>query len=210
MNLLFSGQFETDKHILEYFPDKRNGVAIDVGAVDGRYMSNTLYFEENLDWTVLCIEPNPTYYTSLTTNRKHTLNVAISSRNRKDVDFHIYTMSDGNQSSISSLSTDQKLIDYHLDEYNIKFEESIIKVQVQTLNECLKKFTHRPIDFVSIDTEGTENSVLRGFDIDLYQPKLFVIENNWEENTQGVTEYLSYFGYKFDKRIGVNDFFIRE
>lgn len=210
MNLLFSGQFETDKYILEYFPDKRNGVAVDVGAVDGRYMSNTLYFEENLDWEVLCIEPNPTAYKKLIKNRKHCLNLAVANENTDDIDFYLFTMSDGNQSSVSSLTPDQKLIDYHNDAYHINLDKTIIKVPVRTLDNCLGSFNFDHIDFISIDTEGTELEVLKGFDIGFWQPKLLVIENNWEENTKEVTDYLEPYGYKLDKRIGVNDFFVKQ
>ena len=62
------------------------------------------------------------------------------------------------------------------------------------------------IDFLSIDTEGTELEVLMGFDINRWKPRLFVIENNFGESK--FSDYLRDFGYKFSQRIGVNDFFI--
>ena len=64
------------------------------------------------------------------------------------------------------------------------------------------------IDFVSIDTEGTELEVLMGFDINRWKPRLFIIENNFDEPK--LADYLKDFGYKFSQRLGVNDFFVRE
>jgi len=59
---------------------------------------------------------------------------------------------------------------------------------------------------LSIDTEGTEIEVLKGFDIKKWKPKLLVIENNF--NDPEIEKYLSTFGYIKNKRIEVNDFYI--
>jgi len=207
--MVFSGQFETDRHIIKYFPKDYKGVAVDVGAVDGRYMSNTLYLEDNLNWEVLCIEPNIYYYNQLVNNRKHSLNYAVSDKNLDDVDFHIFTMNNGNESSVSSLNPDQELIDYHKNHYHITLNKTSMKVNVRTLDYCIEEFNPEKVDLISIDTEGTELDVLKGFDINKWKPKLLVIEDNWESSTQIIKEYLEQFNYSLDKRVGVNDFFVR-
>src|SRR5215510_8537437 len=51
---------------------KRGGVFVDVGAYDGVALSNTCYFEKELGWTGLCIEPNPIVFERLTQNRNCT------------------------------------------------------------------------------------------------------------------------------------------
>jgi hypothetical protein len=86
-----------------------------------------------------------------------------------------------------------------------KVEE--IKVEVKKLDTVLSRINLEKIDFVSIDTEGTELEVLMGFDINRWKPILFIIENNFEESK--FLDYLRDFGYKFSQRIGVNDFFTR-
>lgn len=50
------------------------------------------------------------------------------------------------------------------------------------------------IDFISIDTENTELDVLKGIDINKYNIKLFVIENNYNELKCEM--YLNPYGYK--------------
>jgi len=73
----------------------------------------------------------------------------------------------------------------------------------------LERYPHIPsVDFVSIDTEGTELNVLKGFDLVKYNPKVLLIENNY--NDTDVEEYLKDFGYIKVKRNYVNDFYIKK
>ena len=74
------------------------------------------------------------------------------------------------------------------------------------MDTILSRINIEKIDFLSIDTEGTELDVLRGFDIERWRPKLFVIENNFNESS--IKEYLSEFGYVLSERLGVNDFYL--
>ena len=62
------------------FKGYKNGVFVDVGAYDGRSINNTLYFEENNNWTGICIEPMFETFRQLEENRKKciNLNCAIS------------------------------------------------------------------------------------------------------------------------------------
>lgn len=62
------------------------------------------------------------------------------------------------------------------------------------------------IDYVSIDTEGTELDVLKGFDLVKWKPKVLLIENNYED--MEIEEYLKLFGYKKTLRHHVNDFYL--
>ena len=38
---------------------RRNGFFVECGANDGQFQSNTVYFEEKLNWTGLLVEANP-------------------------------------------------------------------------------------------------------------------------------------------------------
>jgi FkbM family methyltransferase len=136
--------------------------------------------------------------------RRLAMNIACSNYDKKGVPFQIYDINDGNQEAISSLVVDQRLVDSHKGMIN-KVEE--IKVEVKKLDTVLSRINLEKIDFVSIDTEGTEIEVLMGFDINRWKPRLFIIENNFDEPK--FSDYLKDFGYKFSQRIGVNDFFVR-
>jgi polygalacturonase len=112
MDKKFYGQFETDKIISEYFSEQTHGNCIEIGAVDGKFISNTLYFEQ-IGWNVLCIEPIPEYFENLKLNRKNCLNLAVSDENVDNVPFTIVTMNNNNKSSISGLKIDNRLIESH-------------------------------------------------------------------------------------------------
>jgi len=200
----YSGQFETDKVIEAYFPGKIDGEAIEVGASHGTVSSNTLYFEQ-LGWTCLCIEPNPSLYAQLKNNRKLTLNYAVADFNSEAVDFNIVTLNNGDTTAISGLCLDERLLQTHP-----VASTTQCTVKTRTLDACLfgTPFTPGEIDFVSIDTEGTELDVLRGFSLDCWKPKLLVIENNFLDSE--VKNYLLDFGYSFQERYVINDFYTRD
>jgi hypothetical protein len=52
-----------------------------------------------------------------------------------------------------------------------------IKVEVRTLDSILKLMQWKRLDFLSIDTEGTEDAVLRGLDLEKVRPRVIVVEN---------------------------------
>jgi FkbM family methyltransferase len=195
--------YETDLEIQKYFEPGYAGVCIDIGAGIGTERSNTYYFEKNY-WRCLCIEPNPKLYNHMRMYRRLAMNIACSNYDKKGVPFHIYDINDGNQEAISSLVVDQRLVDSHKEMIN-SVEE--IKVEVKKLDSVLSRINLEKIDFVSIDTEGTELEVLMGFDLSRWKPKLLVVENNFEDPK--FSNYLGEFGYVFSQRVGVNDFFAR-
>ena len=67
----YYSQYGQDKIINErIFNSKRNGFFVDIGANDGITGSNTYFFEKELNWTGVCIEPQPDIFHKLTDNRE--------------------------------------------------------------------------------------------------------------------------------------------
>jgi FkbM family methyltransferase len=203
----YYAQFGTDQIIKEYFPNKNDGKCIEVGAVDGIYCSNTLHFEE-LGWDVLCIEPIPSYFEKLKSNRKNSINFAVTSENTDGISFTEVTLNDNNKSAISGLKVDDRLIKLH-QESGLNPIQKVINVNGRRLDWCIENFfNHETIDFISIDTEGSELDVLKSFDVNGYNTKLLVIENNY--NDPEIEIYLNEKGWVKHKRIEVNDFYIKK
>jgi len=196
----YYSQFGEDKIIESYFDEDYVGGCIDVGAYDGTFISNTKHFEE-LDWYCLCVEPNPKYYNVLKTTRLNSINYAIS-----DVEgilpFNIVDVGDRMEGAVSALKIDERLFKL----FGLA-KTTVIDVNVITLDTCIQQFyKYNKIDFVSVDTEGTELDVLKGLSIEKWRPKLFVIENNFDDPY--VEDYLKQYGYKKVKRLEVNDFYV--
>lgn len=200
---MYYGQFQTDKYISEYFDENYIGTCIDVGAENPIDGSNTYFFEQK-GWDTYCIDANPNQYLRLQEHRKKAFSFACGNENLKEVEFTICSIFNGSvQGAVSSLKVDERLLSDHM-QYNPVLTK--VKVSVRTLNSFLEEQKVEKIDFLSIDTEGTELDVLKGFDINKYKPKLMVIENNY--NYDEIENYLKDFGFIKDKRIAVNDFYI--
>jgi len=201
----YYGQFGDDKIIESFFEKDYIGGCIDVGASNGISINNTKHFEE-LGWYCLCIEPNPKYFEYLKYNRLHAINYAISNKNDK-LPFNIIDLGNGCEDAISSLELDTRLVEKHK-QLGYYINPKIVMVDVITLDYCIENFyKYDKIDFVSIDTEGTELDVLKGFSIEKWNPKLIVIENNFDD--PDIEIYLNMYNYKKNKRIEVNDYYIK-
>ena len=206
----YYGQWETDRVIASYFDASQVGSCIEVGAADGIRGSNTKYFEEK-GWNVLCIEANPLHEKSLRNCRKLVRMYACGESNSEGK-LTVFHVGEGNiQSSITSLSPDSRLIEDHKHIIN---ERSQVPIEVRTLNWILgQEVTGTPfeglqhLDFISVDTEGTELEVLKGLDLNIYKVRILVVENNY--NDGDIASYLKDRGYVLDQRYKINDFYLR-
>ncbi|MDR2410233.1 MAG: FkbM family methyltransferase [Bacteroidales bacterium] len=62
------GQYYQDIIAYIFFEAKKNGFYVDIGANDGKFISNTYCFEK-LGWEGVCIEPQPDIFEELKKNR---------------------------------------------------------------------------------------------------------------------------------------------
>lgn len=86
--LKFYSQYKQDEWLYNnFFKDKENGVFLEIGADDGIDKSNTLFFEEQLGWKGMCIEPSPERFNMLKNNRKCICENYALSDEIKEVDF---------------------------------------------------------------------------------------------------------------------------
>ena len=57
---MYYSQCQEDIYLNEnIFKNKKNGVYIELGALDGILYSNTKFFEDSLNWKGILIEPHP-------------------------------------------------------------------------------------------------------------------------------------------------------
>ena len=66
-NRKYFSQEHQDEWVDKYLKQKTNGIFLEVGAVDGVSLSNTLFFERERNWTGILIEPNNNFYNRLDT-----------------------------------------------------------------------------------------------------------------------------------------------
>jgi FkbM family methyltransferase len=204
-SLGFYGQHGEDAFLANnIFQNITDGVCIEVGAYDGVSLSNTYHFEQK-GWRALCIEPIDVVFNKCKQVRKECYKYCISDKDEKERTFTQFNLQGDNCGAISSLEPDERLIKSHKHLIN---STSNVTVEVRSLNSLLEEINFpKNIDFISIDTENTELDVLKGLDLNVYNVKLFIIENNYNEPF--CEDYLKQFGYNKFHRIAVNDFYMK-
>src|SRR5439155_2059126 len=77
------------------------------------------------------------------------------------------------------------------------------QVPVRTLDSILAEAGLDRVDFLSVDVEGAELAVLRGFSIARYRPRLILVEDDVHDQTKHA--YLAAHGYKLVRRTALNN-----
>jgi FkbM family methyltransferase len=85
-----------------------------------------------------------------------------------------------------------------------------IKVRIRTLDSILAESCISNIDFLTIDVEGHELEVLKGFSIEKYCPRIVLIEDNSNASDPAIPEFMKGKGYLIFNRNGVNDWYAME
>ena len=188
---------------LDLFGFKRKGVFIEAGACDGILNSNTFLLEKNYEWTGLLVEPISEYYIQLEQNRDViTSNVAISQVNNKQLDFLITANKD-----LSTLKGYEDS-DYHSENrknYNIK------KVSTKTLGQLIiENLQNIEIDFLSLDTEGSEFDIIKSLDFLNHRINVICVEHNFNTNGDLIHNHLLENNYKklYFPFLQIDDFYI--
>lgn len=152
-----------DLILAKLFNYKTKGFFIDVGANDPVKLNNTYLFYK-LGWSGLNFEPIPELAGKFKEKRIRDMVITTAMSNFVgEADF---------TAGISEYHVNSSLLDINLPKKNI------IKVPVDKLENVLEELKITDIDFISIDTEGTEVDVLEGLNLDKYKPRFILAEYN--------------------------------
>jgi len=198
------------EYVLDNIFNRERGLLyIDVGANDGLTVSNTAYMELDLDWTGICIEPHPHAFSRLEKSREcKKYNFCVSDKEEEYLDFY---QVNGYAEMLSGIKSEYD--SKHFDRINSEIEKNggeinVIKVKSITLNSILEENNITNIDYLSIDTEGSELSVLKSIDLDKYYVRVISAEHNGYNDD--VKNYLIGKGYKFITKICADEIYIKE
>lgn len=141
-----------DVWVVDRLNSKPNGTFVEVGAHDGIRHSNTLLLEECYGWEGILIEPNPELFEKCKANRpKALVSDAVINEGCEDVYF-LYGDAYGG-------------IEHHMPD-DWRAEHTARKTRgawhySTTLTKLLEvNFCHRRINYLSLDTEGSELAIL--------------------------------------------------
>lgn len=187
------------------FKEQSTGFYIDVGAYDDVIHSVTKHFYEK-GWHGINVEPIPVYSAKLQQLRERDINLNIALLDTPG-NSTLYAITDTGLSTFDA---------NHADEHRAKgFQVKELQVEVSTLEAlCDEYVKDTPIDFLKVDTEGTELHVLQGGNWTRFRPRVLVIEatqplsqkashNEWEA-------FILDRGYIYAYFDGLNRFYVRQ
>lgn len=152
--------------VVDYIFKKNNGIYIDVGCNHPVYKNNT-YLLNQKGWVGINIDIDKKSIELFNLFRKKDLNINLAISSKKTIleyiNFH-------EKSPINKIKTSEN--------QNLHSSENVKKIKSDTLDSIIEKspFKNKKIDFVSIDVEGHEIEVIKGFNLKKYKPSIIVIE----------------------------------
>lgn len=183
--------------------EKSNGFFVEFGATDGRNLSNTYLLEKRYGWKGILAEPAKGWRNELTVNRACTLDYrCVWTKDGETVVF--------NEAESGEFSTIQR---YAAKDHHSRSRSGGERYSVETvsLNSLLREH-HAPtaIDYMSIDTEGSEFDILSEFDFGQFHVNIITIEHNYTANRGKVHELLTSRGFvrRFDSLSLWDDWYV--
>jgi FkbM family methyltransferase len=221
INMLFTLPNEDASQIIKYLPMsqsqirqdlfalselnfKKNGYFVEFGATDGIYLSNTYLMEKELGWEGIIAEPAPCWHQDLMKNRScHIEHKCVWMDSSSILTFNEADMP--GLSTINSYSSN--------DGYNKERKKGkVYDVETISLTDLLIKYNApTKIDYLSIDTEGSELEILKHFDFNRYSFNVITCEHNFTSIRESIYELLSGHGYvrKFQELSKFDDWYIK-
>lgn len=161
---------------------------VEFGAADGILHSNT-WLLEKLGGNGLLAEPCKSLYDKLVENRRSVLDPrCVHSTSGQKIFFE--EMLNKQLSKISQ-------VEKSLIRSNVQETESSYLVETVSLQDLLTDhLAPAVINYLSIDTEGSELSIIRNFDFESYQFDFISIEHNYRADRQEIHALISSKGFK--------------
>lgn len=185
---LSKSQLYQDLFVIYSLGEKVNGTFLEYGGTDGVDLSNTFLLEKKFKWNGVLSEPSTQWHTSLKKNRPNCkiINECIYSESGKKLDFftsyhgELSTLEQFRDSDISSMPGNTKARNHK------GFNHQVMSI---SLNDVfIKYFDSSPIDYMSVDTEGSELLILENFDFKKFSPKIVTVEHNFTEAQKKLDE----------------------
>jgi FkbM family methyltransferase len=181
---------------------RQTGFFVEIGAYDGRNLSNS-YFFEKLGWRGILVEADPELANRCRTSRPKSIviHAALGETEGGSAAFSMVRGPDG-VDTLSFLSAPAQHLNRIASEGG-RIEQ--VTVPTRSLKAVLDEVGVSEIDWISIDVEGNEMSVLKGADLQIHRPKIILIEDNSGDTS--VNDFLTASGYRRELQVGCNDLY---
>jgi FkbM family methyltransferase len=180
-------QFGQDAFVLSQLSFKKGGYFVDFGATDGISGSNSYILEKRYGWNGVLAEPARCWHAALQRNRSAHIELAcVTGKSGESVAFYEKGM----------LSSMRRYISFGHKLKRLTKPRRFYEVPTISLLDLLRK--HRApevIDYLSMDTEGSEPEILGAFDFSAYRFRVITCEHNYAPRRDRTFALLSSHGY---------------
>jgi FkbM family methyltransferase len=203
-------QLGQDRIVDEYLHGKRHGVFVDIGAYDGLTFSDTLMLERERDWTGICIEPLPDMFSEMRQNRSCVcVQACIGNREEGEVEFLAVRSEAARTRMLSGVLSEYDprhlaRVDDELNEFG--GSKGVIRVPMRHLHAVLHEHGIGHVDYLSIDTEGSELLILRSTILSAIGNPCVTVENNYDDPS--IDAVLREQGYRLHTSIEWDRFYV--
>ena len=183
---------------------KKDGYFIEAGGGDGINLSNSHFLEKEFGWTGVVAEPAKSYYPGITDIRDCKIDRrCLWSVSGQHLSF--------NETPFRELSTLER---FSSGDMHAADRISGIKYDVETISlmDLLSEYgAPNYIDYLSLDTEGSEFDILSTFDFDKYNIHCITVEHNYTSRRTNIFELLTKHGYirKFENISRFDDWYVK-
>ena len=183
-------QLRQDLLVLAILDFKKGGFFVEFGATNGVSLSNTYLLERDFGWTGILAEPAAIWYQELCENRPTAkiATEAVWSETGLKMIFKETTKAE--YSTFSNFSSR----DHNSALRKQGFEYEVLTISLNDLLERERAPQH--IDYLSIDTEGSEFYILRELDFERYKFSVITCEHNFGRDRTRILDLLTSKGYK--------------
>jgi FkbM family methyltransferase len=184
---------------------KTKGFFVEFGAASGSDLSNTFLLERKFAWKGILAEPSQYWHNELFHNRP---NSVIETNCVWSVSGDSITFHETNDPELSTIR------DFQIEDSSISKSQKVRSYSVETvsLSDLLKRHgAPRHIDYLSIDTEGSEYEILKSFDFNEYSFGVITCEHNYKPVREDIFNLLTSNGYsrKFDEISLFDDWYVK-
>ncbi|MDT0619045.1 FkbM family methyltransferase [Salinisphaera sp. P385] len=184
---------------------KRGGYFVEFGATNGIDLSNTYMLEQCFGWHGILAEPGVIWHEDLVRNRSAHIDFSCVWRATGEIlDFDL--VEEAELSTLKELSSS--------DSHGYQRTKSVPeKVSSISLEDLLRKYdAPRHIDYLSVDTEGSELEILRNFNFNNYDISFISCEHNYTKNREAISELLKGYGFsrRFEELSKWDDWYFRD
>jgi len=183
------GQLQQDLFVLATTEFRRRGYFVEFGAANGKHLSNTHLLEKHFDWTGILAEPAPRWHVELAQHRTCRIDHRCVWRESGQ----LLAFDEVEQAELSTLAAYASGDGHAVERRNCRR----IEVQTVSLLDLLSEHgAPRDIDYLSVDTEGSELEILTAFDFSAYRFGVITVEHNRTKARDKIKSLLEQHGYR--------------